>query len=158
MTALLLLTLTAGQYPPGYVPPPPQGYLPNFYNRMNQPLSPYLNLLRGGNPGVNYYYGVRPGLPTGGMPAYQGGAAQGYGPQQFLPQSSTVVDPGTGQTFEPGGKEVVLRNIGRPVIYGNTFNGHGSYFTVYAQNINRGGSVAGPRNGSAGLGASRPRR
>src|SRR4051794_22228131 len=36
-------------------------YAPNQYNRSTQPLSPYLNLLRGSNPAVNYFYGVRPG-------------------------------------------------------------------------------------------------
>jgi hypothetical protein len=60
----------APQYPasPFYQPP---GAMPNIYNPVNQPLSPYLNLLRGGNPGVNYYYGVRPGTV--------GGTGQGLG-------------------------------------------------------------------------------
>jgi hypothetical protein len=30
-------------------PSNPSGYAPNMYNRAGQPLSPYLNLLRGGN-------------------------------------------------------------------------------------------------------------
>ena len=53
----------AAQYPQyPYAPgPAPGNFLPNYYNRASQPLSPYLNLLRGGNPGVNYFYGVRPG-------------------------------------------------------------------------------------------------
>ncbi|MEZ6139886.1 MAG: hypothetical protein R3B84_04865 [Zavarzinella sp.] len=38
----------------------------DMYNRRSQPLSPYLNLLRGGNVAANYYYGARPGLPAGG--------------------------------------------------------------------------------------------
>ncbi len=42
-------------------------YAPNYYNRNSQPLSPYLNLLRGGNPAVNYFYGVRPGLMNGAV-------------------------------------------------------------------------------------------
>lgn len=50
----------------------PGNVMPNYYNRQSQPLSPYLNLLRGGNPGVNYFYGVRPGTT---------GAAGGFGPQ-----------------------------------------------------------------------------
>ena len=43
-----------------------QNVMPNIYNPRNQPLSPYLNLLRGGNAGTNYYYGVRPGTVGGG--------------------------------------------------------------------------------------------
>lgn len=43
-------------------------FMPNVYNRQTQPLSPYLNMLRGGNPAVNYFYGVRPGLPNAGNP------------------------------------------------------------------------------------------
>src|SRR3954468_4496930 len=52
-----------GAYQQGYNQSP---FMPNIYNPVNQPLSPYLNLLRGGNQGVNYYYGVRPGT-TGGF-------------------------------------------------------------------------------------------
>src|SRR5437868_11799531 len=56
--------------------------MPNIYNPQTQPLSPYLNLLRGGNAGVNYYYGVRPGT-TGGAGSFGGAAmlaAGGYRP------------------------------------------------------------------------------
>src|SRR5690348_6570512 len=61
---------------PGYQMPYPYppaaaaagSFMPNYYNRQNQPLSPYLNLLRGGSPGVNYYYGVRPGTTGGAVP------------------------------------------------------------------------------------------
>jgi hypothetical protein len=60
----------------------PNNFMPNFFNRQSQPLSPYLNLLGGGNPGVNYFYGARPGLPTGSM---RPGGLGGFGPTgQFM--------------------------------------------------------------------------
>ena len=78
----------AAQVPGGVAPNPYSGVIPNFgingfvtqpvgpvvnpfsaagsiFNRNSQPLSPYLNMLRGGNPAVNYFYGVRPGLGVG---------------------------------------------------------------------------------------------
>ncbi|MGL4423441.1 MAG: hypothetical protein ACRCZF_22480 [Gemmataceae bacterium] len=149
----LLLTIGLGQLPYGLPvnPAPPGGMMPNIYNRMQQPLSPYLNLLRGGNPGVNYFYGVRPGImPNFAPPTYQQGQ-----PGMFLPQAGTVVDGVGGAAFEPGGKPVVLRSPGNPVLYGNYFNGHGSYFSVFAQNVNRQGGAAAGRgpNGMNGLGS-----
>jgi hypothetical protein len=80
----LALTLVVGavgtaQTPYPYPPAPfPGTALPNYYNRPTQPLSPYLNLLRGGNPGVNYFYGVRPGT-QGGVPVGGGFGLQGMG-------------------------------------------------------------------------------
>lgn len=81
----LVLTLVVGadasaQGPYPYSPAPNSGnYLPNYYNRQTQPLSPYLNLLRGGNPGVNYFYGVRPGTQGGGVPVGGGFGFPGMG-------------------------------------------------------------------------------
>lgn len=128
---------------PGAVPP---NYAPNFYNRAQQPLSPYLNLLRGSNPATNYYYGVRPGLPTGGLntfgqtPQYQPQVGPMYG--GFLPQSQTPYDA-TAQSYEPGGQPIRLNSPAHPVLFGNQFANHGSYFNVYAQNINRSGFAGG---------------
>ena len=67
-----------------------RGYAPNFYNRQTQPLSPYLNLLRGGNNAVNYFYGVRQGTGAG----YQGMMNQtNVGPRQtFFPVVDTLAD------------------------------------------------------------------
>lgn len=149
MNAMLLLTLSLGQYPSPYAPGPP----PNLYNRTQQPLSPYLNLLRGGNPGVNYFYGVRPGLPSGGQPGYQVGPQTMAGPGQFLPQATMPVDSGTVSPYEPGGREVVLRSPAHAVLYGNSFNGHGSFFSVYASTVNRGQPTP-QRNGATGLGTA----
>ncbi len=108
---------------------PPSGIQPNVYNRQYQPLSPYLNLLRGGDPGVNYYYGVRPGLPNYG----QGGGLgnQNFGNRGafsqlrngFFPQaaqsSTGVEDPDRERPdFQTNG----LRTNGIPAQY-NTFSG-----------------------------------
>lgn len=136
----------------------PPNYAPNFYNRAQQPLSPYLNLLRGGNPAANYYYGVRPGLPSGGVnifgqvPVVQPPVGPQYG--GFLPQSQIPYDP-TSQAYEPGGQPVRLNSPAHPVLFGNQFPNHGTYFNVFAQNINRSGYVGGsqpPRQSVQGLG------
>ena len=117
---------------------PPNAYLPNYYNRQTQPLSPYLNLLRGSNPGVDYYYGVRPGLPSGGQP-FAGAAGRGYSPFQTLsPQFST----GPGQ-LEPG-EGYVLPPAGHVNTYGNYFGTAGSSLPGYGGA--RGGATPGIAN------------
>jgi hypothetical protein len=65
---------------------------PNAYNRSTQPLSPYLNLTRGGNAAANYYYGVRPGQMGGplGSPFSMGMGAQGR--QTFFPQIDNLYE------------------------------------------------------------------
>jgi hypothetical protein len=60
-------------------PSNPSGSAPNMYNRSAQPLSPYLNLLRGGNNAVNYFYGVRPGTQSGAFTGMFG--QNGNGPR-----------------------------------------------------------------------------
>jgi hypothetical protein len=65
---------------------------PNPYNRNTQPLSPYLNLLRGGNVAANYFYGVRPsqmGSPLA-SPLAMGMGTQGR--QTFFPQIDTLYE------------------------------------------------------------------
>ncbi len=126
------------QYPPG-------GVMPNIYNPQNQPLSPYLNLLRGGNPGVNYYYGVRPGTVGG---AGQGGlgapfTAAGGNRTLFFPQLANAQDP-----FQPRevGVGSVLPPAGHAVVFSNTMGYFPSPF----------GSRGGSRSGLAGIGTSVP--
>lgn len=165
MRVLLLLLLTAAaaeaQYQPGFVPnPTPLNYLPNYYNRANQPLSPYLNMMRGINPGVNYYYGVRPGTPAGGVnvfgqaPLYQPFVGANAG--GFLPQAQVPADA-VSDTYEPGGRPIVLRSAAHPVLYGNQFNTHGSFSSVYAWG-NRGMMPSGPQRSSAQGVGTLPRR
>ncbi len=111
----------------GVAPVPGAGFAPNPYNRQFQPLSPYLNLLRGGNPAVNYFYGVRPGLPGygqtgGGASAPQFGASQIRG--GFLPQASVV--GGDPVEFPAGGAEVAgFQSVGIPATF-STGPGQGS--------------------------------
>jgi hypothetical protein len=165
-TATILTVITAAVASAQYYGPgaPPLNYLPNYYNRATQPLSPYLNLLRGSNPGVDYYYGTRPGTPAGGVntfgqpPVYNpfvGPAAGG-----FLPQSAIPFDAAA-PAYEAGGKPVVLRSAGQQVIYGNRFLGHGSFQSVMVGN--RGGASPNPgqqlpRSSPQGLGTAPPRR
>lgn len=131
------------QYPylggqPGVAP----NVMPNFYNPQTQPLSPYLNLNRGGNPAVNYYYGVRPGT-VGGAGSFGGAAAlaMGGGRGLFFPQLAQVQEvdlPGAGEGY-------VLPPAGHPVVYNNTL---GYFPTPFGQ---RGAGMM--RSGLAGAGA-----
>lgn len=101
--------------------PPPGGYAPNFYNRQTQPLSPYLNLLRGGDPGINYYYGVRPGLQSQGLPTGLGsGGPNGISQLRmgFLPATQNPTQE-PAQLPEAGEPISSLPSSGHPV----TFNG-----------------------------------
>jgi hypothetical protein len=120
---------------------------PNLFNPVNQPLSPYLNLLRGGNTGVNYYYGVRPG--TVGGTGFSLGApftAPGGNRMLFFPQLAMAQpqDP-----FEPRDVTAgaVLPPAGHPVVFNNTL---GFFPSPYG----RGGS----RSGLAGVGARPPQQ
>lgn len=121
-----------------------QTVMPNIYNSANQPLSPYLNLIRGGNPAANYYYGVRPGT-VGGWNGGGGGApfVAGGGPRaSFFPHLASAPDPLEGENADPIG---VLPPAGHPVVFSNTMG----YFP------GPGGQAGGARSGLAGLGTSR---
>jgi hypothetical protein len=144
----------SAQYPTNPYPAPyyqAPSVMPNIYNSANQPLSPYLNLLRGGNTGVNYYYGVRPG--TVGGTGFGIGApftAVGGNRQLFFPRLASAPDPL--QPVDPTeprqpGKGDVLPPAGHPVLFNNTL---GYFPSPYGQ---RGG---GSRPGLSGVGA-RPR-
>ncbi len=145
-TALALAGAASAQYPqPNYQQPYNQSpYMPNIYNPQNQPLSPYLNLLRGGNPGVNYYYGVRPGT-TGGFAGGLGApfTAPGGNRQLFFPQLASAPDPLVSPELSPGAG---LPPAGHPVVFNNT----GGYFPSPT-------GARGARPGLAGVGnAGRP--
>ncbi len=135
LTLILVAVCTmpaVAQYPgaggqPGFTPAPGQ-FQPNIYNRQTQPLSPYLNLLRNqGIPGIDYYYGVRPGQNSGGQPfGNQSGNNNNLGSlgnsqlrTGFLPQAGIA-------TTEPiplpdPGQDVILAPSGHAVSYGNRF-------------------------------------
>lgn len=114
----------------------PSGYAPapNSYNRQSQPLSPYLNLLRGGNNAVNYFYGARPGTVGGGGFAGMMNQ-QNVGPRQtFFPVVDTLADLLTDdQKGLPR-----MPATGHPVGFGNTLN----YFGPSTGSAQRG---AGPQ-------------
>jgi hypothetical protein len=132
---------------PGYpMPPNPYAgvYAPNFYNRSQQPLSPYLNMLRGGNPAVDYFYGARPGTQPGGQLPGGGFGTQGptnngmtaarvgfFGPAAANPTQDPITLPEAGKpidslspsghpvTFGLGGFNRPGQNGSRPGIFGN---------------------------------------
>lgn len=143
--------------PPGYGLPPggvgqpvpqypglnPGNVMPNIYNPRTQPLSPYLNLFQGGNPAVNYYFGVRPGT-TGGAGSLGGAPilAQGASRGPYFPQFAAGADPGADPTA-PRANGAVLPPAGHPVVFGNTLG----YFPGSA-------SQPGRRPGLTGVGAT----
>ena len=157
---LLAAGLAPAQYPT-YPGPTPYAWqapyyqtptvMPNIYNPANQPLSPYLNLLRGGNPAVNYFYGTRPGTVGGtglgiGAPFTSPGASR----QPFFPQlaNQQPEPPLPGEEPLPG---YSLPPAGHPVYFNNTMGYFPSPFGA------RGGAQS--RSGLAGVGAtSRPAR
>ncbi len=101
---------------PGFPTVNPQNVMPNIYNPRTQPLSPYLNLMRGGSAGVNYYYGVRPGT-TGGGAAFGAGSGNNVGPRvggfafQSTPDDALVLpEPGEGYVLPPAGHPAVFNN------------------------------------------------
>lgn len=110
----------------------------------NQPVSPYLNLLRGGIPSVNYYNAVRPATIGGG--GFGIGApftASGGNRQAFFPQLANAPDPL--QPREVGVGDV-LPPAGHPVVFNNTMG--------YFPGAGRGGG--GMRSGLTGVGTTRP--
>ena len=132
--------------PGGYVPPVnPNNFMPNIFNPQTQPLSPYLNLLRSGDPATDYYYRVRPGtvgMRTGGF----GGApfvAGGGNRTLFFPQLVNAPDPLGGSVAGPGD---ILPPAGHPVVFGNTMGFFPSPF----------GQAGTGRPGLAGLGNTQP--
>ncbi len=131
---------------PGYsygAPINPNNFMPNIYNPATQPLSPYLNLLRGGNAATNYYYGVRPGTVGMGPRSFGSAPFMAFGGNrtQFFPQLASAPDPLT--VPGPGAPGDVLPPAGHTIVYGNTMGFFPSPL----------GQAGGSRAGLAGLGA-----
>ena len=115
----------------------PQGpFAPNFYNTQNQPLSPYLNLFRGTNPAVNYFYGVRPGTVggygLGGLGGMGNYGMMGMQRQTFFPVVDTLEEYEPRDPREPG-----MRPTGHPVGF-NNYMGYmtpqsGNYYAPWSQ-------------------------
>lgn len=97
-------------------PTNPSGYAPNMYNRAAQPLSPYLNLLRGGNNAVNYFYGVRPGTQPNAFAGMFGAGGAGQR-TTFFPGADYLTD----LSDEP--RDATRVNpTGHPAGFNNTLN------------------------------------
>lgn len=113
---------------PGYPTSPSTGsFLPNVYNRTQPTLSPYLNLLRGGNPGANYFLGVRPGFAAQGIGqgSYPIGPSSqlrsGFLPAAANPTTEPIELPAAGQPISS------LSPSGHPVTFGRgNFPGSGA--------------------------------
>lgn len=119
-----LLALPASAQAPGYGSP----YAtpgPSIVNRPMNTLSPYLNMLRLGSPGVNYYNGVRGGFIQSGLVQ---NANRGYTPNP-LPQSGPA---SAGQL--PPSEGYVLPPAGHTNTYGNYFGTAGSSLPGYSAN------------------------
>jgi hypothetical protein len=98
-------------------PSNPSGYAPNMYNRATQPLSPYLNLLRGGNNAVNYFYGVRPGTTQPGAFTGMFGATGAGQRQTFFPGADYLTD-----LLEEPRDATRVNPTGHPAGFNNTLN------------------------------------
>ena len=107
-------------------------FMQNYYNRNTQPLSPYLNLLRGGNPAVNYFYGVRPGLMQGAFGSPLAGNMSQLGRQTFFPQVDNLYD------LENVGPSDGIRPTGHPIGFNNTLNYYGAGTSGYGMMGQRG--------------------
>jgi hypothetical protein len=94
----------------------PSGYAPNMYNRAGQPLSPYLNLLRGGNNAVNYFYGVRPGTQPNAFMGMFGGGGAGQR-QTFFPGADVLAD-----LLDEPRDATRVNPTGHPAGFNNTLN------------------------------------
>jgi hypothetical protein len=124
----------------------PNNFMPNIFNPQTQPLSPYLNLNRGGDPAANYYYGVRPGTLGMGGRGFGGGPflAGGGNRMLYFPQLAAAPDPTAEPPGQPG-SGTVLPPAGHPVVYNNTMGFFPAPF----------GQAGGARPGLSGLGAAR---
>jgi hypothetical protein len=98
----------------------------SYYSPSTQPLSPYLNLLRGGNPAVNYFYGVRPAQNQTSFGAPFLGSTGMYGRQTFFPNVDTLYE--LDETTPAG-----MRPTGHPFGFNNTLG----YFGVMGSGMPR---------------------
>jgi hypothetical protein len=102
----------------------------SYYNSGNQPLSPYLNMLRGGNPAVNYFYGVRPAQNQGAFGAPFLGSTGMYGRQTFFPNVDTLYE--LDETSSAG-----MHPTGHPFGFNNTLGYFGAMGASGQHNTNQ---------------------
>src|SRR6185312_10105904 len=131
-------------------------FMPNIYNQQTQPLSPYLNMLRGsGNPAVGYYFGARPGT-VGGYGGMGMAPNMAFGGMRMpFPFQITEEEP------LPAGEKpegYVLPAAGHPVMFNNTmgyypFPGMNRYGRGMGGGYGMGGGMM---RGMQGMGMNRP--
>lgn len=109
MNRLLLGTILTLILIPGWAMGQTNYYRPGYGPYSRPPVSPYLNLLRGGNPAVNYYLGV--------LPEFQRQAAN----QQFR-SDIRELDRKVGELSEE--ELPTLPGTGHPAQFGN----YGPYY------------------------------
>lgn len=150
-----------GQYnPPSPIVPSgpiqaPAQFGPNFYNRSAQPLSPYLNILRGANPGVNYYYGVGSPTQNNSIRSPLAGSPFVYQYSGY-PIDAGQLQPTQGYVLPPAGH---LNTYGNYFgISGNSIPGYGQSRGVGSPGIANSRPTAPPAKASSGSGggAKRP--
>ena len=121
-------------------------YAPNYFNRNTQPLSPYLNLLRGGNPAVNYFYGVQPGVMGGPFRSPLGAQSGGQsGRQTFFPQVDNLYEA------EGVGPLDGLRPSGHMSGFNNTLNYFGGTGSMQQRPQQGGGSLMPRTSGGSNI-------
>jgi hypothetical protein len=109
--ALLLFGATSASAQPGYYPRSP------YSSSFQPPLSPYLNLLRGGSPSANYFLGVLPAMDRNS--AVNAVLTDGLAPRRVLAEDRDYFTAGD-QLLPPPNPET-----GHPVRflnYGNYYN------------------------------------
>jgi hypothetical protein len=140
LIAIFLMGLPASAWTQVTGPNNPSGYAQTGTRGPAQPLSPYLNLLRGGNPAVNYFYGVRNNGFAGGFGS--GGNFSGSPFGRFVPVPDTL-----SELPEDNRDPLKLGPTGHPTAFGNTLG----YFGVTSGQIFARGaqrqSSAQPRQG-----------
>lgn len=119
-----LLALPVSAQAPGFIAPTASPG-PSIVNRPMNTISPYLNMLRLGPAGVNYYNGVRGGFIQSGLVQF---ANRGFAQTQQLPGG-----PATSGQLAPS-EGYVLPPAGHVNSYGNFFGTAGSSLPGYSAN------------------------
>jgi hypothetical protein len=114
-TAVVLAAPAPAQFYPNAIRPSYGPYAPNLYNR--PPVSPYLNLLGGYNPGINYFLQTVPQFQQQQINAAFG--SQLYGLEQFAGRR-------TGGTDDLLDEFPILPGTGHPT----AFQTYGTYYNL----------------------------
>jgi hypothetical protein len=123
--------------------------MPNIYNQQSQPLSPYLNMLRGsGNPAAGYYFGTRPGT-VGGYGGFGLAPNMAFGGNR-MPFPFQLAEEEPLPRGEPA-EGYILPPAGHPVMFNNTM-GFYPYPGMYNRYGRGGMGMGGGMGGRGGMG------